>query len=644
MIDSSSTKVVIIGGGVAGLSAAHELLKRGYEVTIVEKSESHLGGKARSVKFQPSNTNFFLPAEHGFRFFPGFYGNITRTMKEIKLSNNKTVFDNLTRVEYYTFLFTDGRKPIDIPVSVGQDIRRMQWSKAIKDFQNLREAFKDGRITIKDEGRNFFTERLFQLFTSCEERYITEYERIPWSEFIEADNEDFGKDYKKLLAEGLTKNLVACRADKACTRTGGKILSHMIWQIVNPFGGGADRVLNAPTNDSWLIPWVDFLKREYKNNFKIIQGKRVIELEVKGKSYAGDKDTIQYITVNDTNNPKPDTEIINGEIFIAAAPVERLYSLLNRSPAVSVVDPTLKLIDELQKETEWMNGIIFYLNIDVEIANGHVTIADTDFAITIFSQTQYWQEYLKSNPLPEYNGKQIKSVFSVILSNWNERGVITPKPFKEMTHQQVIDEVWNQIKQCTILNQKNKQYFKLTDSDCFLPLTYLDESIVSNRNNRGTLFNKEPLLVNTIVTHSLRPEAHTRVNNLLLASDFVSANSDLADMDTANEAARKAVNNILFKSGRKNYCKTATYVLPSLLGLFSLARKHDKVNYLRGLPWKTFKPLYLFFHYSFLFITYILRFPKPVIIICVLLYLILLAIMLVANRIISVFFSLFYRL
>jgi uncharacterized protein with NAD-binding domain and iron-sulfur cluster len=40
-------KVIVIGGGVGGLSCAHELAERGYEVHVYEARASW-GGKARS--------------------------------------------------------------------------------------------------------------------------------------------------------------------------------------------------------------------------------------------------------------------------------------------------------------------------------------------------------------------------------------------------------------------------------------------------------------------------------------------------------------------------------------------------------------------------------------------------------------------
>ena len=74
--------VAILGGGVGGLSAAHELAERGFKVDVYELRDS-FGGKARSMDAPGTATGGrrALPGEHGFRFFPGFYQHITDTMK-----------------------------------------------------------------------------------------------------------------------------------------------------------------------------------------------------------------------------------------------------------------------------------------------------------------------------------------------------------------------------------------------------------------------------------------------------------------------------------------------------------------------------------------------------------------------------------
>src|SRR5918994_4796885 len=76
--------VAVLGGGVAGLSAAHELAEPFFEVAVYESREL-FGGKARSFPVEGTGTGgrADLPAEHGFRFFPGFYRHLPDTMGRI---------------------------------------------------------------------------------------------------------------------------------------------------------------------------------------------------------------------------------------------------------------------------------------------------------------------------------------------------------------------------------------------------------------------------------------------------------------------------------------------------------------------------------------------------------------------------------
>src|SRR6187549_1210368 len=92
----SKPTVAILGGGVGGLSAAHELAERGFAVTVYER-QSAFGGKARSMSAPGSGTDGRrdLPGEHGFRFFPGFYKHVTDTMRRIPLAGGRSCYDNL---------------------------------------------------------------------------------------------------------------------------------------------------------------------------------------------------------------------------------------------------------------------------------------------------------------------------------------------------------------------------------------------------------------------------------------------------------------------------------------------------------------------------------------------------------------------
>jgi uncharacterized protein with NAD-binding domain and iron-sulfur cluster len=80
-----SNRVAVLGGGVGGLSAAHELIERGFDVTVYER-KNEFGGKARSLSAPNTGTDGRrdLPGEHGFRFFPAFYKHLPDTMMRIR--------------------------------------------------------------------------------------------------------------------------------------------------------------------------------------------------------------------------------------------------------------------------------------------------------------------------------------------------------------------------------------------------------------------------------------------------------------------------------------------------------------------------------------------------------------------------------
>jgi uncharacterized protein with NAD-binding domain and iron-sulfur cluster len=95
---------------MAGLAAAHELIERGFEVDVYERKA--LGGKARSipVKGTASGGRRELPAEHGFRFFPGFYHHVPDSMRRIPFGKNPNgVWDNLVEASETKSPRTEGR-------------------------------------------------------------------------------------------------------------------------------------------------------------------------------------------------------------------------------------------------------------------------------------------------------------------------------------------------------------------------------------------------------------------------------------------------------------------------------------------------------------------------------------------------------
>jgi uncharacterized protein with NAD-binding domain and iron-sulfur cluster len=83
--------------------------------------------------------------------------------------------------------------------------------------------------------------------------------------------------------------------------------------------------------------------------------------------------------------------------------------------------------------------------------------------------------------------------------------------------------------------------------DANLVAWFLDPDVEFPNPNAAT--NAEPLLINTAGSLQYRPEAQVELANIFVASDYVRTFTDIACMEAANEAARRAVNCLLLVSG-----------------------------------------------------------------------------------------------
>src|SRR3954447_9640077 len=119
------TRVAILGGGVAGLTAAHELAERGFDVVVLEARDIP-GGKARSLPVPGSagGGRKDLPAEHGFRFFPRVYPHLPDPMGRIPAGAG-SAFERLTGAERILLAQAGGRNEIVAPAhaaETGEDL------------------------------------------------------------------------------------------------------------------------------------------------------------------------------------------------------------------------------------------------------------------------------------------------------------------------------------------------------------------------------------------------------------------------------------------------------------------------------------------------------------------------------------------
>ena len=558
-------KVIVLGGGVAGMSAAHELVSRGFQVEVYER-RSIAGGKARSLPVDGGaldrgppvldgagppagarpNWKPWLPGEHGFRFFPRFYQHVVDTMSGIPYGTG-SVADNLvdtTRVQVARFDQPSFFLPARFPQGLG-------------DLQTIAHTILgllSGSVGLTLEETARFATKLWQIFTSCDERRSTEYEKVSWWKFVEAD--DGSEMYQRFFGHGITRSLVAAKARRASTKTIGNIFSQIVFDILRP-GPSADRVLNGPTNDVWIDPWLEHLtKSGVKYQF---------EAEVKRINCSGG--AVRSATISIAGQEVQ----VEGDYFIGAVPVERMADLI--SADLLDADPSLANLAVLKGAVEWMNGIQFFLTEDVPIAHGHTIYLDSPWAITSVSQPQFWTD----RDLADYGDGKVKGIVSVDISNWNVPG-LNGKKARDCSRQEVATEVWAQMKRSLNIGDE-----VLADEQ--LHSWFLDPDVEASDDpsRPGLEVNTEPLLVNYVDTWRLRPEAVTRIPNFFLAGDYVRTTTDLATMEAANEAARRAVNGVLNASGSaKEPCQLWRLHEPEVLAPW---RAYDRLRFREGLPW-----------------------------------------------------------
>jgi uncharacterized protein with NAD-binding domain and iron-sulfur cluster len=545
------TGVAVLGGGVGGLTAAHELAERGFAVTVIEPRE--LGGKARSMGVPDSGTGgrHDLPGEHGFRFFPGFYQNIPDTMSRIPCGTNPHgVRDNLVDAHQEQFAFGGQTGSLYLPPAQnphGIDQLRETILTAFKVFSQ-----------IPPNEAEYFVRKLLVYMTSSDERRFGEWEYVSWSDFVKAN--EFSEGYRKFLGGGLTRTLVAAKGDKASTRTIGLMAEAFVYAIIAQGTNGAisgygaaDRVLDAPTNEAWIDPWVAHLKS--------LGVKFVVGAGAKGLKLRNERVVSATLT---------DGSQITADWFVAAMPVERAVQVFDAR--VRAADPRLARLDRL--EVDWMNGIQFYLSRSpANPVDGHVAYFDAPWALTSLTQGQFWNGRVMSR---DYGDGRVNDILSVDISDWETPGIVYGKAAKDLTPDQVAHDVWEQIKR-SINNSSDTEI-----SDDMLLSWWLDPGVTYPNGPAGGAVSVDPLLINTVGSYDNRPDSDTAIENLFLASDYVRVNVDLATMEGANEAARQAVNALLDRSGSKQSpCKLFTlYKDPAL----QQAKNADAELYKRGQP------------------------------------------------------------
>ncbi|WP_024804913.1 FAD-dependent oxidoreductase [Nocardia sp. BMG51109] len=543
-------RVAILGGGVAGLSAAHELGRRGFAVTVYERTPD-LGGKARSNTVPGSGTGGRpeLPGEHGYRGFLGFYHNLDELMKTIPHGPGRSVFDNLVPTGTGRFFRVGGR-----PEITATNVPR-PWNPgpAPEEFLANALASIDLLRYMPAAEADFFLRKLLVFMTSGPERREGQWENLTWSRFLCADTKS--AEYDALLVRGLTRNLASIRSDEANARSVGIIGEAFILSLLgfgNTPGSVAVRVLEGATNELWIHPWVDHL-RDLGVGFET--GWAATALTVADGQ-------ITDVVLRDAGGT---ARRVDADWYVLAVPAERAAPLLT-GPVLDA-DPALAGVHGLR--TDWMSGIQFYLRKPLPLTAGGTSYVDSPWALTSISQAQFWRR-----PMADYGDGTVRDILSAAIADWTTPGIVHGKPARDCTRTEIAEEVWAQI--TAHINDNGPDLLTRPD----LHSWHLDPAITGTGTPDAA--NDTPLFIQHPGSWQHRPAATTALPNLFLAADYVRTGLNVATMESANIAARAATNALLARAGSTEPpCRITPLQRPPL---FAALESSDDDRYRRGLP------------------------------------------------------------
>jgi uncharacterized protein with NAD-binding domain and iron-sulfur cluster len=533
--------IAVLGGGVGGLSTAHELAERGYRVTVFERRA--LGGKARSVQVPQTATGGRrpLPGEHGMRTFPGFYQNLPDTLRRIPFGSSPGgVFDNLSACSQLDFARAGGREDLILPLTLSPAWTPEQVRQSITSLV---------QTNLPPQEASYFADRLLVFFSSCDARRYGQWETTSWQDFTHSGN--YSADYQRLLTGWINRQLLSARSSDVSALTVGILWEAGLYNLMGRTGNGSfDRVLSLPTNEAWIDPWVAHLRQ---------LGVRFESAEVQGIATRGER--VSHISIR---TPDGRHRAVTADWFVLAVPVERAVPLVGGP--LSRAAPALRRLASLT--TACQAGIQFYLRRQLPIAHGHVLYIDSPWAVSAISQAQFWPHRSFSR---DYGNGRVRDCLSVDIADWNTPGLLYGRPARLCTPRQIAREVWAQMR--AALNDTGRAVLH----DDQLESWFLDPG-VSHSHGRST--SEDPLLISTPGSWRDRPHAATALPNLFLAADYVRTDINTACMEGANEAARRAVNQLLAAAGSREAPSTVypLYRPPE----FEPLRQQDAIRYARG--------------------------------------------------------------
>lgn len=476
---------VVFGGGFAGLTAAHELVKAGHTVVLYEKLDE-IGGMARSKRV--SNN---VPTEHSWRGIGPFYANFRQIIQEIP-TRTGTVYDELSKLA--TFLQVKDNE-IDPNYIVAKHV-------TLKD--RMITGLKIGKVIITGS-HLFATESVYDYFYPKLSPAGQDYLKTlgPW---LGLDLYSASMlDLSKLIEFGLVSH-AHMHKDK-----NGKEWEHNINQRWH--------VMNKPTSEAVFEPWRAHLE---SLGVVIVINSKLTDVRV-GQDNLVESCVVDY------------DQVITADNYVVAINPFEFAVIVNQNPTLHN-DPGMRKCETvIQDGPNEMISFQIALGEKINIVPDDIvfTFPDSEFNITL-----YFQEHFFDKNVDLGNG--VQSLVSGTACLCSDPGALFGLPAKRCSKAQFISEIHHQISRC----QQFQAYIALHNgarSFSTFPIMQTEIWDEWDFGEPGDLAqNQSTKWVSSVTNNLHRPSQTTTFRNLFIAGAHTKTSTNIWSMEGAVESGKLA--------------------------------------------------------------------------------------------------------
>ena len=489
----------VYGAGIAGLTAAHELARRGWQVTVHE-SGAESGGFFRSARV-PGDGD--MPSEYSWHGFGPWYHNVFDVLKQIPFDDAGSVYDRALS------------RPIDFGTAPDAGVAQFDDTGRMPDVARM------FRMARGDRWRWAWV--MLKAWTA-NRRSIEVY-----------STQNAAEQWRKVLSPTAASTWAACFGPwigsdwtRVSLHQAGMFFRRQLltkprhWHAPDSEGPAWSQgarsgwlLLRGPSSEFWFDHWIRYLDTL---GVRFHFGETLHSLEMRG-------DVIAAGHLASGSRVEADVHVLAITPFACAEIASRTPEL--EQGAMRCFRPLVQDGPHVQVSFR----VAFSEPIRWPRPRCALVIVDSEFDLTLFAEEQVWSREVDL-------GSGVASLWTVTACASRVPGRLHGLPLERCTYEQFVEEVTAQLLRCGALDALIRQANDGRSLASF-PVRRLEVWHEWEFSPDG-IRSPHPKWVNTTHTQPWQPAQRTSVPNLVFAGAHTQTDADLWSIEAAVESGRRA--------------------------------------------------------------------------------------------------------